>query len=120
MKYKELIESIIIGKTKMDDNCAHPDTIVLNGKKYKEYRWKHGGLLTVCGLNVEFSDALPDDYDYFIYHKVPEPLTNGDRLRNMTDEEIASFLSEIQMKVMFTGCWNEAAWAEWLKEGVMR
>lgn len=40
-----------------------------------------------------------------------EPLTNSDRIRSMTDEELADFLYENR-------CMGYQAWLDWLKQEV--
>ena len=41
--------------------------------------------------------------------------TNADRIRNMSDEELAEKLSEIQWKLQMTS----GEWIDWLKQEVM-
>lgn len=42
--------------------------------------------------------------------------TNGDRIRQMTDEELAEFLHKLQAKVPLYGYERQDAMFEWLKQ----
>lgn len=43
-------------------------------------------------------------------------MKNGDRIRKMTDDELAEFLHKLQMKVPLYGYDREDAMFEWLKQ----
>ena len=45
-------------------------------------------------------------------------MTNGDKIRQMTDEELAEFLHKLQAKVPLYGYERQDAMFEWLKQGV--
>ena len=45
-------------------------------------------------------------------------MTNGDRIRQMTDEELAEFLHKLQAKVPLYGYERQDAMFEWLKQEV--
>lgn len=46
----------------------------------------------------------------------PKPKTNGDRIRAMTDEELAVFLSQTEEHLFTGNLWSIKTWNEWLKE----
>lgn len=46
------------------------------------------------------------------------PLTNADRVRSMTDEELAKWLNDRQAKTWYYGTWSKDAWLDWLKQEV--
>jgi len=57
--------------------------------------------------------------------KPPKPITNADRIRAMTDEELDGFLNEVQGDAYFVGFRASAesrftpygkSWLEWLKQ----
>lgn len=41
----------------------------------------------------------------------PKPITNADRIRSMSDEELADFLDETDSVY-----WDRQTWLDWLKE----
>ena len=44
--------------------------------------------------------------------------TNADRIRAMTDEELAVFLSQTEEHLFTGNLWNIKTWNEWLKKEV--
>lgn len=95
MTYNELMESILTAQEKMLQHSIEANSVTLNGRKY-------GKLIenlppnmkpTVFGMAVKADYALPDDYDFLVQYEPPQPLTNADRIRSMTDEELAKFVS---------------------------
>ena len=113
MTYDELIESILTAQEQMLQHSIEANSVTLNGRKY-------GKLIenlppnmkpTVFGMAVKADYALPDDYDFLVQYEPPQPKTNGDAIRAMTDEELAYFMANIEP------C-RESAWLEWLKQEV--
>ena len=45
-----------------------------------------------------------------------EPITNADRIRAMTDEELAVFLSQVEEHLFTGNLWSIKTWNEWLKK----
>lgn len=43
-------------------------------------------------------------------------MTNGDRIRAMTDEELAEWLHNRQTRTWLYGTWSKDALLDWLKE----
>ena len=75
----------------MLEHGIEANSVTLNGKKY-------GKLIknlppnmkpTIFGMAVKADYALPDDYDFLIQYEPPQPQTNADRIRAMSDEELA-------------------------------
>lgn len=60
------------------------------------------------------------DYDGIPCRKnrTVEP-TNADRIRSMTDEELAMWLHDRQAKTWFYGTWSRDAWCDWLRQEVI-
>lgn len=48
----------------------------------------------------------------------PKPQTNADRIRAMTDEELAVFLSQTEEHLFTGNLWSIKTWNEWLKKEV--
>jgi flagellar basal body rod protein FlgC len=99
--------------------CAiEANSVTLNGRKY-------GKLLknlqpnikpTIFGMAVKVDNALPNDYDFIMQYEPPKPQTNADRIRAMSDEELAEWLNERQAKTWYYGTWSKDAWLDWLKQ----
>ena len=124
MTYDELIESILTAKEKMLQHSIEANSVTLNGRKY--------GILienlppnmkpTVFGMAVKSDYALPDDHDFLVQYEPPQPKTNADRIRAMTDEELARWLSDMHDSVTcpnygdydcVTSC--RVCWLDWLQ-----
>lgn len=129
MTYNELCESIMTAQEEMLKHKAEANSVTLNGRRY-------GKLIkncppnmkpTIFGMAVKADYAMPDDYDFLVQYEPPQPQTNADRIRAMTDEELASIFAN------FTDCQycgvktarcseNETRcrmeWLSWLKSPV--
>lgn len=124
MTYDELMESILTAQEQMLQHSIEANSVTLNGRKY-------GKLIenlppnmkpTVFGMAVKADYALPDDYDFLVQYEPPQPKTNGDAIRSMTDEELAGWLSIYCCgdKTYDANCETlgscEACWLGWLKQ----
>ena len=127
MTYNELCEAILTAQEEMLKHKVEANSVTLNGRKY-------GKLIencppnmkpTIFGMTVKADYAFPDDYDFLVQYEPPQPQTNADRIRQMSDEELAEFLwsigqspfngwTYISGKPMFEG----NGWAAWLKSPV--
>jgi len=134
MTYDELMDSILTAQEQMLKHSIEANSVTLNGRKY-------GKLIenlppnmkpTVFGMAVKADYALPDDYDFLVQYEPPQPQTNADRIRSMTDEELAEFLRPLtecvrcyawdkedcyDMRPCYTGekpC--KEMWLDWLKQ----
>lgn len=68
----------------------------------------------ICGLKCHFtSNDLPDDYLFSVLHD-SRPMTNADRIRAMTDEELKAFLIDVDLNKAGSPFITE--WGEWLKQ----
>lgn len=94
MTYNELCERIMTAKEEMLKSKIEANSVTLNGRKY-------GKLVencpvnmkpTIFGMAVNVDYAMPDDYDFLVQYEPPKPQTNADRIRAMTDEELAEYL----------------------------
>ena len=95
MTYNELCEAILTAQEEMLKCKVEANSVTLNGRKY-------GRLIencppnmkpTIFGMAVKADYALPDDYDFLVQYDPPQPQTNADRIRGMTDEELAFWMT---------------------------
>ena len=93
MTYNELCEAILTAQEEMLKHKVEANSVTLNGRRY-------GKLIencppnmkpTIFGMTVKADYALPDDYDFLVQYDPPQPQTNADRVRAMTDEELAEW-----------------------------
>lgn len=113
-----LFEKILTAHEMLLKDQIIANTVVLNGNKFAKWV-KPGYRPTIFGMAVEY-DNLPEDIDFFVQYKEPKSMTKADRIRAMTDKELARFLSfQVQ-----GGEYIEHAgmrlnhWLEWLKEEI--
>lgn len=73
------------------------NSVTLNGRRY-------GKLIencppnmkpTIFGMAVKADYSMPDDYNFLVQYEPPQPLTNADRIRQMSDEELATFFGTL-------------------------
>ena len=90
MNWDELLESIMTAKEELLKHKIEANTVILNGRKYgKLLNGKHKP--SICGMAAE-ADNLPDEYDFVVQYVETPPVTNADRIRAMTDEELAKII----------------------------
>lgn len=75
------------------------------------------GICEKTGVKIRYSTGCT-------YHN-PKPMTNADRIRSMSDEELAEYMGDVQT---WGGCPNHGArnctencadcWLDWLKQEV--
>ena len=121
MTLDELIQSIVTAQEEMLKHSIEANSVTLNGRKY-------GKLIenlppnikpTICGMAVKADYALPDDYDFLVQREPPQPITNADRIRSMTDEELAKKISGIESFALTCGGgWPPEKWLDWLRKDV--
>ena len=96
MTYNELYEAILTAQNEMLKCKIEANSVTLNGRRY-------GKLIdncppnmkpTIVGMAVKTDYSMPDDYDFLVQYEPPQPQTNGDRIRAMTDEELAEFIRD--------------------------
>jgi len=119
MTYNELVDSILTAKEEMLKHKIEANSVTLNGRKY-------GKLIEDCPLNfkptifgmaVKAEYALPDDYDFLVQYEPPQPQTNADRIRAMTDEEFEDWYWWMHKEMMYYTD-SRAFVHEWLKQEV--
>ena len=114
MTYDELMQSILTAEEQMLKHSIEANSVTLNGRKY-------GKLIenlppnikpTIFGMAVKAEYAMPDDYDFLVQYEPPQPKTNADRIRSMSDEEIAEWASAITLDEFG----DKKDWLNWLKQ----
>lgn len=95
MTYDELVDSILTAKEEMLKHKIEANSVTLNGRKYGKLIEDYPLNIkpTIFGMAVKAEYALPDDYDFLVQYEPPQPATNADRIRAMTDEELADFIA---------------------------
>ena len=116
----ELIRRVTDAQELMLKYEIEANTVVLNNRKYAALIDKLKWYPTICGLKAEVV-PLMDDVDFIVQRR---PQTNADRIRAMTDEELADFLDDIIHD------WGEGSaylrargifvdnWDDWLKQEI--
>ena len=126
MTYNELCEAILNAQDEMLKHKIEANSVTLNGRRY-------GKLIehcppnmkpTIFGMTCKVDYAMPDDYDFLVQYEPPHPKTNADRIRSMTDEELAERLVDHidcdlcpvqkEFSVFINGC--KRTLLDWLKE----
>jgi hypothetical protein len=87
--YYELCDRILRAQEEMLKHEVEANTVILNGKKYGAI-FKSGYRPSIFGMAAE-CESLPDDWDFIVQYREPKISTNADRLRAMSDEELAKF-----------------------------
>lgn len=86
---KDLLERIVEAQNIALKNEIEANAVVVNGRKYGMLK-NHPGLTpTVFGMRLETRVDMPDDWDFFVQQRPPQAKTNADRIRGMSDEELA-------------------------------
>ena len=60
----------------------------------------------------------PSCMTYAHYLEERKPITNADRIRSMTDEELAHLLHTAEEHIFNGNLWNYEQWQTWLKSPV--
>lgn len=121
--YDDLCARILCAQDEMLKHEIEANTVVLNGKKYAKLM-KPGYRPTIFGMALEVDRMLPDDWDFIVQYREPKIATNADRIRAMSDEELAVLMFDHircpecpvppqKCKHMFDAC--EGACLNWLQ-----
>lgn len=123
MTYDELVDSILTAKEEMLKHKIEANSVTLNGRKYGKLfeNCPPNMKPTIFGMAVKTDCALPDDYDFLVQYEPPQPMSNADRIRAMTDEELAKFMGSVDYdpwqrcdQCKWESC--EECCLEWLRE----
>ena len=124
MTYNELCVAILTAQEEMLKHKIEANSVTLNGRKY-------GKLIencppnmkpTIFGMAVKAEYAMPDDYDFLVQYEPPQPKTNADRIRAMTDEELAELLEQVRVSCGLAMGGRDCrpnckdCWLDWLRE----
>jgi hypothetical protein len=115
---RTLMERIVEAQNIALKNEIEANAVVVNGRKYGMLKNRPGLTPTVFGMRLETRVDMPDDYDFIVQYREPEPLTNADRIRIMTDEELAKWLEFRDDNCPRTRCYKgtcHECWLDWLK-----
>lgn len=121
MTYDELIKTILTAQEEMLKYCIEANTVTLNGRKYGKLVENLPPNIkpSIFGMAVKVEYAMPDDYDFVVQYEPPQPKrkTNADRIRNMTDEELAKEFEMIDdTACAFNRPRTYEGWLEWLRK----
>lgn len=96
MTYDELMESILTAQEEMLKCQIEANSVTLNGRRYGKLieNLPPNTKPTVFGMAVKADYALPEDYDFLVQYEPPQPQTNANRIRAMTDDELTRFFAE--------------------------
>ena len=76
--------------------------------------------MRMCGKCIHkekvFTDYPCDGCNGVTYYEEPKPITNADRIRAMSDEELADFLYETETQYIPIDLSVENNWLDWLKQ----
>lgn len=121
---KELYERIIEAQNLWLKEEIEANAVVINGRKYGMLINQPGFVPTLLGMKVETKDTMPDEWDFFLQVRPPQPQTNADRLRAMSEEELAEWMATIE-KNCYARCGFKSnfkrfnnQWLDWLKDTV--
>ena len=85
-------------------NCGRPNVYYIwQSKQYVAKCYNCGQYITADEMRSEFAKATT-------------PQTNADRIRSMTDEELAEFVWNVESSGKFYGPRGRKLWLDWLKQ----
>lgn len=90
---KDLYERLIEAENLALMNEIKANTVVINGRKYGMLKGKPSIPPTILGMRAETKADMPDEWDFFLQKRPQQPMTNADRIRAMSDEELAKFIT---------------------------
>ena len=91
-----LIERIVEAENIAFKNKIEANAVVVNGRKYGVLNNVPGLMPTVFGMRLETPVDMPDEWDFYIQQRPPQPKTNADRIRAMSDEELARYIANLR------------------------
>lgn len=122
----EFLDTVLNAQKKFLETHIEPNVITLNSKRFSILK-KPGYITTLFGMKVEYAN-LPDDIDFFLQHREELlKVTNADKIRAMSDEELAEFMcanvSNGTVNCAFCAAeefcrMGHNGWLEWLKQEV--
>ena len=72
-----------------------------------------GYCATTACINPQYSNLGTAQYGQGVQKRI---ITNADRIRAMTDEELAHLLHSAEEHLFTGNLWNYEKWTEWLKQ----
>lgn len=75
---KDLYERIIEAQNLAFMNEIKANTVVINGHKYGMLKDKPGFVPTVFGMKAETKADIPDEWDFFLQERPPQPKTKNE------------------------------------------
>lgn len=107
----ELIEQIMMAHDKMLKENGRPQVVVLNDVLFEKESVPVGEIPMVCGMKVMYS-PMPKHVHFII----KESFTRADRIRSLSDEDLARYLSNVEMYAHEHGVKNAATWLQKLQK----
>lgn len=124
----ELYQRILEARDMLLEAEIEANTVVLNQNKYAKFINQYANP-TIFGMAVELQ-PLQKDIDFFVQYRKLVKSTNADRIRQMSDEELASMIVryavdhnvDICPEMNGESCYEQescgSCWLDWLKQEV--
>lgn len=122
--YDKLCEGVLNAQEEMAKEKIELNSVTLNGRKFWKFIPVDETSLrpTIFGMALDVDYTMPDSIDFTVQYVPPKPrwkVTNGDRIRAMSDEELAEWFGDMMGVYPFgTKLWGRERWLEYLKEEV--
>ena len=91
----ELMRRILEAENEAFKKKINANTVVVNGRKYGVLKETPGFTNTLFGMKLGTPVDMPDDWDFFLQERPPVQKTNADRIRSMTDYDLADWICKI-------------------------
>lgn len=90
---------------------------IMNKDPYYEIKYKEIGedVYHVGYSSYRLENVLAWKDECFEIVKECRPQTNADRIRSMTDEELAKWFDAVTKDVLGGSTWNKKGWLKWLR-----
>ena len=98
-------------------SCLDIIVTMIEKKPYYEIKYKEIGedYYHVGYSSYKLENVLAWKDECFEIVKECRPQTNADRIRNMTDEELAKWFDAVTKDVLGGSTWNKKGWLKWLR-----
>ena len=112
-----LIKSIVDARQEAIRNGIKANSILINTNMVKVIEQFGSWPTMICGLNCHVTaDELPDGYSFAVVEKPEDPKTNADRIRAMSDEDLASWALYAAQTIGMRYSHSLLGLVDWLKQ----